>query len=168
MGIVKSEEKTKNRVDNIDVLKAICAFGVVCIHVPFPGTIGEYFTTLTRIAVPIFFMITGYFYPNVERSSGKIKQIKKILILMIKANLIYFLWNIVYAAIGQNIEFYLKDTFTLKNLRDFLLFNESPLREHLWYLGAIFYVLVIAFVVDRLKCRKLLYILTPILLLGDL
>lgn len=39
------------RADNIDILKAICAFLIVCIHAPFPGVIGEYFTALTRIAV---------------------------------------------------------------------------------------------------------------------
>lgn len=45
------------RADNIDILKAICAFLIICIHVPFPGTVGAYFTALTRIAVPVFFMI---------------------------------------------------------------------------------------------------------------
>ena len=51
----------QSRADNIDILKAICAFLIVCIHVPFPGRVGAYFTALTRIAVPVFFMITGYF-----------------------------------------------------------------------------------------------------------
>ena len=66
------------RADNIDILKAICAFLIVCIHAPFPGIIGEYFTALTRIAVPVFFMITGYFYLDVEKKNGEIRQIKKI------------------------------------------------------------------------------------------
>lgn len=57
----------RSRVDSIDILKAICAFLIVCIHVPFPGNIGEYVTTLARIAVPIFFMITGYFYSGVVK-----------------------------------------------------------------------------------------------------
>lgn len=52
------EEKRNNSIDN---LKAICTFLIICIHVPFPGEIGAYFITLTRIAVPIFFMITGFF-----------------------------------------------------------------------------------------------------------
>lgn len=45
------EEKRNNSIDN---LKAICTFLIICIHVPFPGEIGAYFITLTRIAVPIF------------------------------------------------------------------------------------------------------------------
>ena len=55
----------QSRAASLDVLKAICAFLVVCIHVPFPGKVGEYFTALTRVAVPIFFMITGFFHADV-------------------------------------------------------------------------------------------------------
>lgn len=53
------EEKRNNSIDN---LKAICTFLIVCIHVPFPGEIGAYFITLTRIAVPIFFYDNGIFF----------------------------------------------------------------------------------------------------------
>ena len=34
----------------------------------------------------------------------------------------------------------------------------------LWYLSAVFYVLVIVLLVDKLNCRKDLYYLTPILI----
>ena len=69
------EEKRNNSIDN---LKAICTFLIVCIHVPFPGEIGAYFITLTRIAVPIFFMITGFFYLDIIFYHKEVKQIKKI------------------------------------------------------------------------------------------
>lgn len=39
---------------------------------------------------------------------------------------------------------------------------------HLWYLGAILYVLVIVAVFDKMNCKKILYFLTPLLLCGDL
>ena len=76
--------REQNRADNIDILKAICAFLIVCIHAPFPGVIGEYFKALTRIAVPVFFMITGYFYFDVEEKHGEIRQIKKIFNLVLE------------------------------------------------------------------------------------
>ena len=76
MGIINN---LQNRQNNIDILKAICAFYIVCIHVPFPGIVGEYLTQLTRIAVPIFFMITGYFYADIVNKRGVIRQIKKII-----------------------------------------------------------------------------------------
>lgn len=85
------------RADNIDILKAICAFLIVCIHVPFPGKEGPYFTALTRIAVPIFFMITGYFYSDVVAQHKEKRQIMKIFYLVIEANMFYFIWNILYS-----------------------------------------------------------------------
>lgn len=42
------------RAGYVDILKALCAFLVVCIHAPFPGIVGDYFTALSRVAVPIF------------------------------------------------------------------------------------------------------------------
>lgn len=42
------------RDDSVDALKAVCAFLVICIHAPFPGTAGQYFNAICRIAVPIF------------------------------------------------------------------------------------------------------------------
>ena len=76
----------QSRADNIDILKVLCAFLIVCIHVPLPRVIGEYFTTLTRIAVPVFFMITGYFYLDVEKRNDEIRQIKKIFNLVLETN----------------------------------------------------------------------------------
>ncbi|WP_207666211.1 acyltransferase family protein, partial [Enterocloster lavalensis] len=157
----------QSRADNIDILKAICAFLIVCIHVPFPGMFGSYFTTLTRIAVPIFFMITGYFYVDVVKRGRENSQIKKLLKLAIEANILYLLWDCFYAVVSRNSDFF-QSSFSFKNLLIFLLLNESPLSGHLWYLGAILYTLIIVLIIDKLDCRKILYYLTPLLLFGDL
>lgn len=154
------------RADNIDILKAICAFLIVCIHAPFPGVIGEYITALARIAVPIFFMITGYFYSDVLNSCRETRQIKKTFKLVVGANLLYLLWDSFYALLSHNNFF--TTTFTIKNLLKFLFLNESSLKEHLWYLGAILYVLLIVYALDKLNISKVLYFATPFLLFGDL
>ncbi len=157
------------RADNIDILKALCAFLIVCIHVPFPGKVGAYFTTLTRVAVPVFFMITGYFYSDTVARHKKKRQIKKIFFLFIEANMLFFIWNIALNVIKrENIVAYIRSIFTGKNILKFLALNESPLAGHLWYLGAILYVLVIVLLMDKLNCRKVLYCLTPLLLIADL
>lgn len=66
------------RAGYVDILKALCAFLVVCIHAPFPGIVGDYFTALSRVAVPIFFMITGYYYAYTVKQNKSINQIIKI------------------------------------------------------------------------------------------
>lgn len=63
---------------------------------------------------------------------------------------------------------YLKSICTLRNFAEFILFNESPIQSHLWYLGAILYVLLIMVVLDRSHLTKIVFILTPILLIGDI
>lgn len=128
---------------------------------------GSYFTTLTRIAVPIFFMITGYFYVDVVKRGRENSQIKKLLKLAIEANILYLLWDCFYAVVSRNSDFF-QSSFSFKNLLIFLLLNESPLSGHLWYLGAILYTLIIVLIIDKLDCRKILYYLTPLLLFGDL
>lgn len=158
---------TVKRMDNIDILKAICAFLIVCIHVHFPGTIGAYFMTLTRISVPIFFMITGYFYSGIIKKQYQSKQLKKIFKLFIVANGIYILWEVLRAYIRSDIRTFIH-TFSPQKIIDFLIFNESPWGGHLWYLGSILYVLIIAAVIDKTKYMRLIYYIIPILLMCDL
>lgn len=52
--------ETNNRQYNIDILRLICALLVVCIHCT-NYSLREYILPITRIAVPIFFIISGYF-----------------------------------------------------------------------------------------------------------
>ena len=159
----------QSRADNIDILKAICAFLIVCIHTPFPDEAGAYFTTITRIAVPIFFMITGYFYSDTAARHKEKHQIKKIFYLVVGANILYLIWNITLDVMrGDSVISYMQSIFTGKNILKFLTLNESPLAGHLWYLGAILYVLVIVLLMDKFNCRKILYYLIPILLIADL
>jgi len=58
---------------------------VIYIHIQFPSEGGEYVTGLARIAVAVFFIISGYYY----KQQSAVRQIKKIFTLMLKANLLY-------------------------------------------------------------------------------
>lgn len=163
------EDTESRRFIGFDILKFLCAFLIVCIHCPFPGVAGEYFTALTRIAVPIFFMITGFFYKDVAERKNEKKQLVKILRLLIISNLIYLIYRCLIAAVGgEGVGAYLSRAITLKSIVKFAVLNESPFNGHLWYLGGILYVLLIAFAADKLGIRKVLFALTPFLLAGDL
>ena len=104
---------------------------------------------------------------DVVEKSREIRQMKKIFKLMLEANILYLLWDSFYAVLSHNVSSF-TSMFTLKNLLKFIFFNESPLKGHLWYLGAILYVLFIVFAFDKLKIGKYLSFATPFLLLGDL
>ncbi len=152
------------RSSNLDKLKVLCAFFVVCIHAPFPGTFGEYFIALTRIAVPIFFMISGYFY-RFEKTK---QQMIKILKLILVSNVLYFLLKAILTALKGEFLLFLHETMTVKNFVTFILFNDNSLRSHLWYLNAILYVLAIVALAYKWNLKKALYLITPVLLALDL
>lgn len=52
----------------------------------FPRKYRGLFSALTRVAVPIFFIITGYFYSDTIARHEEAHQIKKIILLVIEAS----------------------------------------------------------------------------------
>ena len=171
--------KNNNRNCLLDILKLACAFLVVCIHTPFKGS--EYLAPYTKVAVPIFFMISGWFY-SLTVSRGREKaQIKKIALILLFSGILYIFWDMfltyLMAAEQKGLwdfaKFSLRWLFQLFLLRprgwlEFLLFNSPPFSIHLWYLSAILYVLILMLLINPRIDRKKLYWLIPVLLCGKL
>lgn len=154
----KLENVEKRRLNNLDLIKFICAFLVICIHISYKDDIGHIVTPLCRIAVPIFFMITGFFY--YKTSKKPLKQIRKVLLLIILANLLYFIIGIVMNG-SATIP-------TKEDIINLFVYNSSPFSFHLWYLNALLYVLIIAYLSDKFKIRKYLYFSIPVLLIVNI
>ena len=163
------EEMKKQRWTCIDILKCLAALAVVEIHKPLKVQSGAELLILCRFAVPVFFMITGFFYSETVAHRRELKQIGKILTITIGANLFYLIWKVLLALEDENnIKDALLARFEERMPEDFILWNFSPLSPHLWYLQALVYVLVIAFIVEHLGLRKLAYLAIPVLLAGNL
>ncbi len=92
---------------------------------------------------------------NTRTSKAPFKQTKKVIMLIILSNLLYFIFDIITK---QSI----MDMSSLKEVVKFILFNESPFAGHLWYLNALLYVLIIIYLADKLKIRKFLYYTIPV------
>lgn len=155
------------RNKGLDFLKYVCAFLVICIHTDFPGQV--YADALARIAVPVFFMITGFYYTDIQNRGKQKSQIKKILTIALLSNLLYMGWEFVTEGLltGTPLQ-------TLRSWMDaekwfrFLVLNDSPFCSRLWYLGALLYVLVLAAMLEKAGLLRKLYILIPVLLVGNL
>ena len=158
----------KNRYFYIDILKSLCALMIICIHTPFKNEIGYNIVAISRCAVPIFLIISGYFNANKHNSKDYKKQIKKILVLILISNILYFFYGLAKSILKNNLAAYLFQCFNIKSILEFLILNESPFASHLWYLSAFLYVLIIALFVDKFKLRKKVYRIIPILLITDL
>jgi surface polysaccharide O-acyltransferase-like enzyme len=160
------------RFSSIDAMKVVAAFLVMTIHVPFPGVIGEIVKVIARIAVPFFFVVSGFFLYSIDKNEINIKtihSIKNALVLVVTANVAYFLWEIVKTIlVKESIYFYISNTFTIKNAVMFFIFNDSPVGEHLWYLSAYLYALLIFYLLNKYSLTKYSYFFIPLLLIIDL
>lgn len=157
------------RNHGLDLAKTICSFMIICIHAPFPGLVGDIITPLTRIAVPLFFMITGYYYSYTKERNREKNQLKKIFRLFVGSNLLYFIWSLLIALVsGKSVITTLSNEFNMKSILKFVLLNDSPFSGHLWYLSAILYVLLIIYFFEKKWNRQKLYPIVPFLLIADL
>lgn len=136
------------------------------------------------MAVPVFFMVTGFFYSDVVERNAEKRQIVKILKLILFSNLLYFAWNLLlgiamyifsgdihsFADMANKLNYPINvfSMFSGNHMFKILLCNVSPFSEHLWYLNAILYVLVIAYLIRKTGMFKILYYITPTLLCADL
>lgn len=54
------------RNQTLECCRILAAVFVVFLHVPFPGTVGKTVNCLARLAVPLFFAISGWFSYGAE------------------------------------------------------------------------------------------------------
>ena len=86
-------DATKRNI-NLDVLRIIMAFFVVCIHSVFPFKTEV--TPIIDIAVPVFFMLSGWFFQprNLEEQGAKLRNVlKSIVIIYFQATVLYLVWR---------------------------------------------------------------------------
>lgn len=148
---------------SIDTLKLICAILVIYIHTPQPEIWETFITPIIRTAVPIFFMISGYFtYGKKNINKVIIKRIIYLAKILCWGFLLYAL--LFFIANGKDSLAHLSNIFTKR----FILFNSVPYGMHLWYIFAYIYVLIIILFVHRFNLYKLLFYITPIILVMTL
>lgn len=151
----------------LDILRALAAFLVVCIHIKFPGNFGKYINVIAAVAVPIFFMITGYYYEQMERQEKIQKQEKKICKLIVITIGIYILYGTITRFLkGNSIVEYYRSIFNIKEIVKFFVFNEFTTIGHLWYLPAILYTLILAkFMINKTNKKHIKYIIPIIFII---
>lgn len=156
----------------IDVTKFICSILVVAIHVSPLGfgdnmglanyVIQQY---IARIAVPFFFIASGFFlYKKSAYENFDINITKNYALKLLR---LYIIWSIIYLPLYIK-KFLLseKDVFhgTLRYLRDFIFTGSwTPL----WYLSATFFVIIlISFLLKKrislkyiIICAAIIYVL---------
>jgi len=135
----------------IDLFRFVCAFMVVLIHIKLPGDFANgFFFPLTRMAVPFFFMVSGYFLAdeNTERMKQRLnKQIRSVFWLFAGAMLALFLVELLID-LAQNpggTQKYLSVLWDWNNWYRLIAVNNTSrfYAGHLWYLSALLYSMVL-------------------------
>lgn len=156
-----------SRQESFDFLKFFLGFLVVVIHTGFTGYAGLGIKAFARIAVPLFFMITGYYLPVMSDERFR-KYLIKITCLTVFSTLFYTLISYIQSQTGSHVSTdWFAQTFSMKRILKWFLLNEFMLAGHLWYFYALLYVLVIIYITRKIKKMNMLYMLIPFLFLGD-
>lgn len=160
--------KTKN--DCLNVWKGIAAFAVVLIHCTLPGVPGEIIKGIARFAVPLFFLISGYFAYGREDAVLRRREIH-ILRLYVGAVAVYYLWAAIRYFLSQR-------TFAQmgaelfpdggRTVSDLLFFNRTAMAPHLWFMGTLVYCYLFYRLLARKRLEERAYLLIPVLLAANL
>ena len=151
------------RNHSLDSLKFLCAIFVVFLHTPQPEIWENYITPFLNCAVPIFFMISGYFTYKKKDIRHTIIKRKKHLIYIFCIMFLFYL-SLSLIANGKDSLEHLSILFS----PGFILLNSVPYSMHLWYIIAYIYVLLIILLVEKYNLYKWLFYITPILLITGL
>ena len=158
----------KQRNYSLDLLKFISSFLIVCIHFKISGKTGELITIIARFAVPVFFMVSGYYSYNDDEHHIK-NKILNILKLYFFAFVIYFCYNVATKMLSGQVRealWYVSTYLRPRYVLPAILFNESNTAMHLWFLGSLLYSYLIQWCVVKFKIKdNIVYILSCALLL---
>lgn len=124
----------KERNEKIELLRVMACILVICIHVANYysrgyGKISDasyivsiFINGLSRIAVPIFFMISGYLLIGEYIAIKKgLRRVFHTVCNLVFWSVVYYIWNVLYRSQPY----------------DFKLIFEEPVKKHLWFLYAI-------------------------------
>lgn len=155
--------KPTMRNQHIDLLKGVACICVVLIHCQFPGRFGAYIGGLLKFAVPVFFMISGYYAVN---NSGEYKLKKKlyhILNLAILAELLYSVFELIKIVLkGENVASYIIDTINPSSIFGFIVFNDPFTSSHLWFLWALIYCYITLWLMRKLNVNEVVLVVLAI------
>lgn len=157
------ETTKKQRNIYLDIFKYFLCYLVICIHL-----VGESYThfPIYRLAVPMFFMISGYFSYNPEVSEKKaIATIKRTAKYMLVGFLIYIVFDFVSCFIvGNGVGYFWTTLFYEDFILEFVVLNRpiTYTGAQLWFLIALFFVCIVHWLLVKFNKTKWYYYIVPI------
>lgn len=130
------------------MIEGIACILVVFIHFPIPGNIGRLLVSVARIAVPIFFMVSGYYLAVSDCNEACIKRrIHKLLKSTVNWSAIYIIAG--WLLSGLNFIEWIKKCFSLGNAVKLAVLNEPSFGSSLWFVYALLYCYIAIYFVNK-------------------
>ena len=148
----------------LNLLKGFACMGVVFIHITFPGLFGQIVLYASAYAVPIFFMIAGYYAYGKKEDVIK-RRLKKIVKIFLFAYLLFFLYNMAFSIINHKVVEWLSNSFNWMTPIKYICFCTVNFAIPLWYLIAMIEVYIVWLFVTKCGKEHLVIKITPILFL---
>ncbi len=152
--------------------KFIAAILVIFIHCMFPGNVGIIIKNIARFAVPLFFIISGYYWKSSHKNDGDNKKnkrrINRALRLLLYSVLLYGIVNVTLSFFSGSIHSFITSISDIHNWIYLIVFNyTTPFLGvgHLWYLLALLYVYFLIVIVEKRNLWRLANILSVIILI---
>lgn len=154
---------------SLNFIKFIAIIAVICIHcqLNYIGTKGLVINALSRFAVPIFFLISGFFSYYANNSQAMIKyrnRIIRLVKLFVIGNILYLGFDIYTCKISDFSS--IVSVFDLNHLFNYIFLDVSPWGVHLWFILALIYCYVLYYILTKINISpQSLYKYVPILVL---
>ncbi len=158
-GNVKPAGMGMPRISSLDVMKCFAAFCIVWLHFG-----SSWLTPVVRCAVPIFFIITGYYYPKMVERGDFWRHIRKLIVMTLCASALYGVVTIATQIRHDSLGEWVSSTLTLKRIAGKIVLDYDLFSGHLWYFYAVLYDLIIFYFADKWKLTKWLRYAAPFLL----
>lgn len=161
----------KKQNNCLNFFKGLACIFVVAIHMRFPvDYIDGPIQSAARFAVPFFFMVSGYYCFNEDKTielSKLPKKVKHIAILCLGSFIFWFLFILITQVDGglTGIGEWLLTLVSFESLYQFILFNVDPFIQILWFLFALLYCYILFYIFARLKAVRILkFLILPLLI----
>lgn len=146
----------------LNLLKALACIGVVFIHVRFPGAFGEIISYAATFAVPIFFMIAGYYAYGKDTATIK-RRMSKIGCIFLFGYFLFFAYCALSQFLNQSFHTWLGENFNWFTPVKYTVFCTVDFAQPLWYLIAMVEVYIFWYFVVKHQKEQFVLKFMPLL-----
>lgn len=149
---------TGRRINSIDIVRLFCALLVVTEHTmplkDFNPAVWDTFFRICVLAVPYFFVVSGFF---VAQSNNKIKILKQYIKYYLIWTVVYDVWMLLdWAFMGAYYGRHDLVTFIEYRIIEFVGWGSF---YHLWFLWTLIFCLVVTIIFEKIRLEKVLIFL---------